>query len=280
MNGILYIIATPIGNLKDISLRAIEVLKSVDYIAAEDTRHSLYLLKNYEIKTPIFSLHNYNEKKSSERVLDLLQAGKSVALISDAGTPLISDPGYILIREARVRGIKIMPIPGACALITALCASGLATDKFIFEGFLPAKSQARKARLEYLKAETRTIVFYESPHRILSSLKDMIAIFGKEREAVIARELTKQFESFLFNNLLNLYQQLENNKNNQKGEFVIILSGCANEPAGDLSPEDLRILNLLLQKLSSKDAAKLAAEITQKNKNLFYQATPKKNREY
>ena len=193
--GTLYVVATPIGNLDDISARALKILSSVALIAAEDTRHSVRLLQHFGINTPLAACHEHNERDEGNRFITRLQAGDSVALISDAGTPLISDPGYHLVRQARAAGIAVVPVPGACALIAALSAAGLPSDRFIFEGFLPAKAVGRKARLSQLKEEPRTLIFYEAPHRILECLQDMESVFGAERPALLARELTKTFET-------------------------------------------------------------------------------------
>ena len=193
--GALYVVATPIGNLEDISARALRVLREVSLIAAEDTRHSSRLLQHFGIATPLAACHEHNEREEGGRFLVRLQAGDDVALISDAGTPLISDPGYHLVRQARAAGIRVVPVPGACALIAALSAAGLPSDRFIFEGFLPAKAAARRARLELLKEEARTLIFYEAPHRILECLADLTTVFGAERPALLGRELTKTFET-------------------------------------------------------------------------------------
>src|SRR3979490_2971382 len=193
--GSLYVVATPIGNLDDISARALKVLQDVALIAAEDTRHSLRLLQHFGISTPLAACHEHNERDEGGRFLSLLLAGENGALISDAGTPLISDPGYHLVRQARAAGVNVVPVPGACALIAALSAAGLPSDRFIFEGFLPAKVAGRRSRLELLKEESRTLIFYEAPHRILECLQDMELEFGAERPALLARELTKTFET-------------------------------------------------------------------------------------
>lgn len=267
----LYIIATPIGNLGDISLRALETLKTVDCIAAEDTRHSKKLLARFGIKKPMISLHDYNEKERSAVLLKQLQQGQNIALISDAGTPLISDPGYHLVKIIRDAGINIVPIPGPCAAITALCASGLPTDKFIFEGFLPAKSGLRKKHLEELKDEGRTIIFYESPHRLLKSINDMVSIFGENREAVVARELTKKFETIYSANLGKIATWLQSDKNQQKGEFVILIHG-ADRAAQKQQINPIQILKTLLTELPVKQAANLTARITGESKNKLYRA--------
>ena len=212
----LYIVATPIGNLADISARAIEVLSSVDVIAAEDTRHSKYLLQHHGIETSTISLHEHNEQQRSELLLSRIAAGESIALISDAGTPLISDPGYRLVNMAREQGIKVIPIPGACAVIAALSASGLSAERFAFEGFLPPKSTARLQALKSLANEPRTLIFYESPKRMVASLQDMLTVFGGDRKACLARELTKMFETIVTLPLAELVDVVINDANHQK----------------------------------------------------------------
>ncbi len=270
--GVLYVVATPIGNLRDMSPRAIEVLKAVNCIAAEDTRHSAPLLQHFLINTPLISLHEHNERERSARLLEQLQQGESIALISDAGTPLISDPGYFLVHEARNLGVKIVPIPGACALIAALSVSGLPTDRFSFEGFLPAKSKHRLAQLESLRHETRTMVFYEAPHRILDCLQDMQTIFGVKRQAVIARELTKMFETIQSAPLGELLRWVEADANQQRGEIVLILQGAeAKLPEEEDSVSTENILKILLDELPLKQAVDLAAKISGKRKNELYQ---------
>jgi 16S rRNA (cytidine1402-2'-O)-methyltransferase len=223
--GQLYVVATPIGNLKDITLRALEILKSVDCIVAEDTRHSQALLLHFAINTPLTALHEHNERERTDKLLERLQKGESIALISDAGTPLISDPGYHLVREARLKGLSVTPVPGPCAAIAALSVAGVATDRFLFEGFLPAKSLARTQRLTELLRETRTIVFYEAPHRILDSLQTMREVWGNEKPAVIARELTKVYETITTGTLLELCEFVKRDPNQQRGEMVVIVEG-------------------------------------------------------
>ncbi|OOZ41855.1 16S rRNA (cytidine(1402)-2'-O)-methyltransferase [Solemya pervernicosa gill symbiont] len=269
--GRLYIVATPIGNLGDMTPRAVEVLKTVDRIAAEDTRHSGGLLKHFAITTPMFALHEHNERQRCGVLIDMLLGGESVALISDAGTPLISDPGYHLVREAHRQGISVVPVAGVSALITALSASGLATDRFCFEGFLPAKSAARRARLELLGDESRTITFYESPHRILDSLADMVAVLGAERPAVVARELTKRFETIKHATLGELLAWAEADSDQQRGEFVVAIEGAIKKESQGLDDEVLRIAQLLRDELPLKQAAALAAKISGEKKNAIYQ---------
>lgn len=264
----LYVVATPIGNLEDFSPRAIKILKNVDQIAAEDTRHSQKLLKHFGIITPLVSLHEHNETTFSKILLDCLKKKQSIALISDAGTPLINDPGYRLVKLVRKHGIPVIPIPGPCALITALCASGLACDRFIFEGFLPGKSTARQKKLLEFLYETRTIVFYEAPHRILALINDMLDVLGPKRYVVLARELTKTFETIHGDNLEQLKIWLNSDKNQQKGEFVILVEG-----AEYLNPNEIdtqRVLEILLNELPIKQATYIAAKITHEKKNKLY----------
>ena len=269
--GVLYIVATPIGNLGDISARAIEVLQRVDRIAAEDTRHSAALLRHFGIDTPMFALHEHNERQKVEQVLGMLQQGESLALISDAGTPLISDPGYFLVREAHRSGIRVVPVPGPSALIAALSASGLATDRFCFEGFLPAKSGARRKALVALADEPRTLAFYETPHRIEESLADMAAILGSARPATLARELTKTFETIRHATLDELAAWVVADANQRKGEFVVLVEGAHKAVGGEgPAPEACRIAEILMQELPLKQAAALAASISGEKKNALY----------
>lgn len=270
--GSLYVVATPIGNLDDISARALTILRSVALIAAEDTRHSARLMQHFGIGTPLAACHEHNERDQGGRFLARLLAGDDVALISDAGTPLISDPGYHLVRQARAAGIAVVPVPGACALIAALSAAGLPSDRFIFEGFLPAKAAGRRARLEQVKEESRTLIFYEAPHRILECLQDMQAVFGDERPALLARELTKTFETLKGMPLAELAAWVAADSNQQRGECVVLVAGWQ-APEGEeaVSAEAMRVLNLLLAEMPLKRAAALAAEITGVRKNLLYQ---------
>lgn len=269
--GALYIVATPIGNLGDMSARAISVLQQVDLIAAEDTRHSKPLLQHYAINTPCRSLHDYNEKQRSGEFIELLQQGKSMALISDAGTPLISDPGFALVRAVRAAGFAVIPIPGACAAIAALSAAGLPSDRFVFEGFLPAKTAARQQRLESIRAEGGTVIFYEAPHRILDLIEDMILILGPEREAVIAKELTKTFETIIQGNLSDLKNWLLDDSNPQRGEFVVLLHGISEKNSSPIEIDPTAVLKILLEELSVKQAAALTAKITGEKKNTVYE---------
>lgn len=267
--GILYVVATPIGNLGDMTPRAVEVLQQVDRVAAEDTRHSAGLMRHFAIVTPMLSLHEHNERQKVAALLQRLQGGENIALISDAGTPLISDPGYVLVHEAQLAGIRVVPIPGASALIAALSASGLPTDRFSFEGFLPAKGGARRKFLEALRQERRTLAFYESPHRILDSLTDMAGVFGETRQAVVARELTKTFETIRHDSLGGLLEWVRGDSNQQKGEFVILVHG-SEETGEDIDPEACRIAELLAAELPLKQAAALAAKISGEKKNTLY----------
>ena len=270
--GTLYVVATPIGNLDDISARALKVLRDVALIAAEDTRHSMRLMQHFGIPTPLAACHEHNERDEGSRFLARLQAGDDVALISDAGTPLISDPGYHLVRQVRAAGIKVVPVPGPCALIAALSAAGLPSDRFIFEGFLPAKAVGRRARLEAVKEEPRTLIFYEAPHRILECLEDMELVFGGERVALLARELTKTFETLNGLPLAELRAWVAGDSNQQRGECVVLVAGWQ-APEGDdaVSADTLRVLDLLLKEMPLKRAAAVAAEITGVRKNLLYQ---------
>ena len=269
--GTLYIVATPIGNLEDISARALRILKEVSLIAAEDTRHSSRLLQHFGINTPLAACHDHNEREQGGRFINRLLEGGSVALVSDAGTPLISDPGFHLVRQARAAQIPVVPVPGASAVIAALSAAGLPSDRFIFEGFLPAKATARRSRLDALKQEERTLIFYEAPHRLLESVEDLAAIMGDERVAVLARELTKTFETIKDAPLGELVEWIRSDSNQQRGECVLLISGYESPEKDSLLPETVRILNILLAEMPLKRAAALAAEITGERKNMLYQ---------
>ncbi|HOV56443.1 MAG TPA: 16S rRNA (cytidine(1402)-2'-O)-methyltransferase [Rhodanobacteraceae bacterium] len=259
--GRLWVVATPIGHLDDMSARAVEVLKRVERIAAEDTRHSAPLLARYGIATPTTALHEHNEREEVERLLARLRAGGELALISDAGTPLISDPGFRLVRAARAAGVTVSPVPGPCAAIAALSVAGLPSDRFVFEGFLPAKAAARRERLAELAGEARTLVFYESSHRVRECLDDMAAVFGAARPAVLARELTKLFETVLDGTLAQLQARLAADPNQERGEFVLLVGG---REAGEDErlAEGRRVFALLREELPPARAAKLAAAIT------------------
>lgn len=268
--GTLYLIATPIGNLEDITYRAINTLKKVEVVAAEDTRHSSKLLQHFQINTPMISLHAFNEAGRVNQIISQLEEGKSVGVISDAGTPLISDPGYPLVHAAHAANIPVVPIPGACAAITALCASGLPTDRFIFEGFLPAKKTARVHRLEELRTEQKTLVFYESPHRIIDMLSDLISVFGPDRSATIARELTKHFETIRLEKLQVLFDWIINNAEQQLGEFVVVVAGSEVQTTSS-EQEVEKTLLILLSELHTKQAASLCSKITGRKKNELYE---------
>ena len=259
--GRLWVVATPIGHLDDMSARAVEVLKRVERIAAEDTRHSAPLLARYGIATPTTALHEHNEREEVERLLARLRAGAELALISDAGTPLISDPGFRLVRAARAAGVPVSPVPGPCAAIAALSVAGLPSDRFVFEGFLPAKAAARRERLIELAGEPRTLVFYESSHRVRECLDDMTAAFGAARPAVLARELTKLFETVLDGTLAQLQARLAADPNQERGEFVLLVGGREAVEDERLA-EGRRVFALLRAELPPARAAKLAAAIT------------------
>jgi 16S rRNA (cytidine1402-2'-O)-methyltransferase len=266
--GQLYVVATPIGNLEDITLRALTVLKEVDLIAAEDTRQSKKLLNHYGILTPLFSLHAHNEKKQSEILIKKLLQSQNVAYISDAGTPLISDPGAYLVKKARAQGIRITPVPGACAAIAALSISGILEQPFYFEGFLPHQAASRKKRLKELKELPCTLIFYEAPHRILHTLQDGLSILGN-RQAMIARELTKRHETIYEGSLEDLFIQLSQKEGGQKGEFVVILS-AHNEPK-DIPLEKInQVLTSLLTHLPTRVAADVVSDMFGVARNLVY----------
>jgi len=270
--GKLFVVATPIGNLDDLSPRARATLAQVDLIAAEDTRHSAALLRHHGIATRTLALHEHNEREASADLVRRIQGGANIALISDAGTPLVSDPGYRLVRAARAAGIPVSPIPGACAAIAALSAAGLPSDRFVFEGFLPAKSAARRAALQVLRADPRTLIFYESSHRIVESLADLAAEFGGEREAVVARELTKQFETVLDGTLAGLAQRVAVDADQQRGEFVVLVKGAGDDDDAAKLIEGLRVYRILSAELPPSRAAKLAAEITGAPRKALYSA--------
>ena len=267
--GTLYVVATPIGNLGDLSVRARAVLAAVDAICAEDTRHTRQLLSANGLDKSLVALHDHNEAEMSLRLVQRLRAGESLALVSDAGTPLVSDPGYRLVREVRAAGLKVSPVPGACAAIAALSVAGIASDRFCFEGFLPAKASARRERLQALARETRTLVFYESSHRIHESLVDLVAVFGGQREAVLARELTKLFETVLGNSLEDLLRQVAADENQRKGEFALVVGGCADDEAAVLA-EGQRLYVKLKAYLSPSQSAKLAAELSGAPRKALY----------
>ncbi|MCG2573022.1 16S rRNA (cytidine(1402)-2'-O)-methyltransferase [Acinetobacter sp. ME22] len=270
MSAQLFVVATPIGHLDDMTFRAIQVLKSVSLIAAEDTRQSAQLLKHFNIETPLTACHDHNEANKIHQLIEKLKNGENLALISDAGTPLISDPGFKLVRAAQEHGIRVTPVPGACAAIAALSAVGLPSDRFSFEGFLPSKSSQRLIQLEKLKDETQTLIFYEAPHRILECVKDMRDVFGAERAVGFAREITKTFETIKKMTLGELVEFIERDHNQQKGEIVLVIGGAATEK--DLSQAKLdEWLNRLLQDVSVKAAAQIVADLTGMKKKIAYQ---------
>lgn len=270
--GKLYVVATPIGNLADFSYRAVEILKQVDLIAAEDTRHTKVLLQHYGIDNKQVSLHQHNEEKAAPGLIDKIKQGLSIALVSDAGTPLLSDPGMPLVKLAKQSGIEVLPVPGACALIAALSVSGLALTRFSYEGFLPRTSSARKTCFKIKKNDTATWVFYESNHRILASLEDLSEIITGDRRIVLARELTKLHETVVNGSLASVLEQVKNNANMQKGEFVVIVEGAVIKKKNNvISEEQKRILLILLKQTSIKSAVAMAVEITGARKKVLYQ---------
>ncbi|HET6553736.1 MAG TPA: 16S rRNA (cytidine(1402)-2'-O)-methyltransferase [Dyella sp.] len=268
--GQLWVVATPIGHRDDISARAIETLRSVAVIAAEDTRHSRPLLMHYNIGTPLVALHEHNERDVVDAIVRRLQGGESVALISDAGTPLISDPGFRLVRAARAAGIRCAPVPGACAAIAALSVAGLPSDRFVFEGFLPPKASARRTRLQELAGDARTLIFYESSHRVAESLADMRDVFGEAREGVLARELTKLFETVIGMPLGELAARVVEDPDQQRGECVILVAGRGEETDAR-EAEGKRVFAILREELPPAKAAKLAAAITGAPRKLLYE---------
>ncbi|MBS0558294.1 MAG: 16S rRNA (cytidine(1402)-2'-O)-methyltransferase [Proteobacteria bacterium] len=269
--GKLWIVATPIGNLADLSPRAQQVLREADLIAAEDTRHSAALLVQFGIVTRTVALHEHNERDKSDDLVQRLREGARIALISDAGTPLVSDPGYRLVRAARAAGIAVSPVPGACAAIAALSVAGLPSDRFVFEGFLPAKSAARRAQLQALVGETRTVIFYESSHRIEECLRDCVDIFGAERHAVLARELTKLFETVLDGTLADLAARVASDADQRRGEFVLLVAGADADVDVAKLAEGRRVFEILRRELPPSRAAKLAAEITGASRKALYE---------
>ncbi len=267
--GTLHVVATPIGNLGDLSPRALEVLRAVAAICAEDTRHTRRLLAHFGIERPLLAVHEHNEDDVAGKLVERLLAGESLALVSDAGTPLVSDPGFRLVRAARAAGIAVSPVPGACAFVAALSVAGLASDRFVFEGFLPAKAAARRERLASLAGETRTLVFYESAHRIEDALADCVVVFGAERPAVLARELTKLFETVLDGTLAELRARVEADPDQRKGEFVLLVQG-AGEDAEAKVAEGRRLYAKLCEHLKPSQAAKLAAELSGAPRKALY----------
>lgn len=272
IQGRLYVVATPIGHLDDITLRALEILRQADLIAAEDTRHARRLLDHYGITTPTVSLHAHNEQDKTGALIEALCAGRTIALISDAGTPLINDPGFPLVAAAHQAGIPVVPIPGPCAAIAALSAAGLPTDRFVFEGFLPRTQSARRAYLERLREEPRTIVFYESSHRLEDCLMDLAAVFPSSRRLVIAKELTKLHERLISTSVGEAPDLFKHRPEWKKGEFVLLVQGASNPARAELTPEQLRILDLLLEECSLSVAVSIAAKITGAHRKALYRA--------
>lgn len=270
--GTLYIVATPIGNRDDITLRALNILKAADLILAEDTRHSIQLLTSLGIKNNLSSLHAHNESEKSQHVIEQLMAGKSIALISDAGTPLISDPGFPLVKLAREHEIPVIPIPGPCALITALSAAGVPCDSFLFSGFLPAKQNARQSKLNSLREAPHTLIFYESTHRIMDCLDDIGEVYGEDCELVLAKELTKTFERFISGTVLKVKSWLLADPAHTKGEFVLIIPP---RPVAENKYEHVELLSVLLEELPLKQAVAIACKLTNINKNELYEAALK-----
>lgn len=272
-SGALYVVATPIGNLEDITLRALRILREVDCIVAEDTRHTGQLLRHFQIDKPLplLSLHEHNERNRVrvEQIAMLLEQGKSVALVADAGTPLISDPGFVLVRELRRRGLPVIPVPGPSSVLAALSVAGLPTDRFVFEGFLPAKSAARRERLQAVAQEERTLIFFESSHRIAETLADMSVVLGGERPAVIARELTKRFEEVHGAPLQAMPTWLHAEPHRIKGEFVLLVHGAI--PTADaIEPDQQQVLSVLLEELPLSRAVAVAVRLTGLPKNKLY----------
>ncbi|SDK55638.1 16S rRNA (cytidine1402-2'-O)-methyltransferase [Methylophilus rhizosphaerae] len=270
--GTLYVVATPIGNLGDITLRALETLKQVDAIAAEDTRHTVGLLRHFGISKPLVAVHEHNEQQAAEGLLKRLQAGESIALVTDAGTPAVSDPGAVVVQAVRNAGVKVVPIPGASAVIAALSAAGIVEPGFCFEGFLPASGSQRRKRLDRLKGIPVTLVFYEAPHRIVECVQDLQTVFGGGRLLTIARELTKTFETIHTASLTDTVHWLQADSNQQRGEFVLLIHPAPAEKAEGLDDNTQRVLVRLLQELPLKQAVALATEITGHKKNELYEA--------
>lgn len=270
-HGTLWVVATPIGNLDDFAPRAIAVLKRVAVVAAEDTRHSQVLLARFAIATPAVAYHEHNERTMSDKLVARLLAGEDVALVSDAGTPTLSDPGYRLVRAAREAGVRVSTVPGPSAAVAALSVSGLASDRFVFEGFLPARGAARRARLEALRDDERTLVFYEAKHRIEETLADLVEAFGGERRAAIARELTKLHETVLDGTLAALAERVAGDAEQRLGEFVLVIAGAAGtDDEARRQREGERVFAMLAKELPAGKAAKLAAAITGAKRNALY----------
>ncbi|MCB1853852.1 MAG: 16S rRNA (cytidine(1402)-2'-O)-methyltransferase [Halieaceae bacterium] len=269
MESGLYVVATPIGNLEDISRRALATLGAVDMIAAEDTRHSQRLLQHYAIDTPLMAYHDHSDDRAVAKILATLARGGSVALVSDAGTPLVSDPGYRLVRAVQDQGHPVHPLPGPCAAIAALSAAGLPTDRFLFEGFLPAREGARNNRLARLAREPATLVFYEAPHRLTESLAAMVECLGPQREAVLARELSKAFETVKRDSLEGLHQLVQADSNQRRGEIVLLVAGWR-ESGQEFSEELAALLRRLARELPAKTAAAVVAEWSGVRKKVLY----------
>ncbi len=269
--GTLYVVATPIGNLGDMTIRGLETLKSVDAIAAEDTRHTSGLLSHFGISKKLIAVHEHNEHQSAEKLLSQLQAGENIALVTDAGTPGISDPGAVVVDLVRKAGVKVVPIPGASAVIAALSASGITQNGFHFHGFLPASAAARRKVLESLKSQTVTLIFYEAPHRIVECVEDIANVLGVERRLTFARELTKTFETFYTCAAGEASAWLQADSNQQRGEFVLLVEAAIVNDAEELSEDAVKVLKLLLAELPLKQAVKLATEITKEKKNDLYE---------
>lgn len=272
VHNALYIVSTPIGNLADITLRALDILKSVSWVVAEDTRHSRTLFQHYGITTRMSALHEHNEHSVQLHIVEKLRQGQSVALISDAGTPLINDPGYSLVLEAQAAGIPVVPIPGACAVIAALSVSGLPVDRFCFEGFLPAKAQAREQKLKALQQDSRTLIFYEAPHRLQESLQAMVTQLGAERIAVLARELTKRYETIHKAPLHTLCTWVAQNSEQQKGEIVLLVAGYQPKSANELSldAQEKKLLDVLIKEVPPQQAARIMAKLGERTKQQYY----------
>lgn len=269
--GTLFVVATPIGNLRDVTYRAVETLKTVDLIAVEDTRHSAKLLQAYAISTPVVAYHEHNEREQARNLVGRIKDGLDIALITDAGTPLLSDPGFRLVQAAHAERIPLVPVPGCCAAIAALSVAGLPTDRFVFEGFLPSTRNARRRKLEQLAQEAGTLVFYESPHRIRATLADLVSIFGPSRMVSLAREMTKQYETILTGELSAVERRILQDSEQTKGEFVLCVGGRQREQKGDEVKVDTAVvLAALMKVMPVSQAASLAAEITGRPKNLLY----------
>lgn len=267
----LYVVATPIGNLEDLTIRAEKILKQVDFICCEDTRHSARLMEHIGCKTQLISLHEHNEREKSQYIVDRLSAGESIALVSDAGTPLISDPGYVLVNRVVEAGLSVVPVPGVSAVVTALSVAGLPTDRWYFEGFLPSKGSARLKRMSQLANATNTLVFYESSHRIAASIGDVVEVFGPDRPVAIARELTKTFETVLRGSAQVVLDQVQSDSNQQKGEFVVMVGGAQPVEQGDEDERAFLLADELKSLMPPKKAAAVVASVFGGNKKTYYE---------